>query len=161
MLPIDSAGVRIVESDPSSSDATCTIGEEPSVVIGDDETDERQWFLPPSGGRDGCRTDPSWQRTARPAKCASTDETGGHLRSMGRKGEGPGEFDDPFQLWGRGRRHAVGRRRNGALALQPLRRGGRLRAAGEPDPGVPELVGTWRRPRQRLQREFEVEVRPP
>ena len=27
------------------------------------------------------------------------DETGGHLRSMGRKGEGPGEFDDPFQLW--------------------------------------------------------------
>ena len=27
------------------------------------------------------------------------DETGGHLRLMGRKGEGPGEFDDLFQLW--------------------------------------------------------------
>ena len=27
------------------------------------------------------------------------DEAGGHLRSMGRHGEGPGEFEDPFLLW--------------------------------------------------------------
>ncbi len=97
-LPIDSAGVRIVESDPSSADATCTIGEEPSVVIGDDETDERQWFSSIQGT--GRLSDGSIVAADRATgEVRIYDETGGHLRSMGRKGEGPGEFDDLFQLW--------------------------------------------------------------
>ena len=98
MLPIDSAGVRIVESDPSSSDATCTIGEEPSVVIGDDETDERQWFSSiPGAGRLSDGSIVAADRST--GEVRIYDETGGHLRSMGGKGEGPGEFDDPFKLW--------------------------------------------------------------
>ncbi len=97
-LPIDSAGVRIVESDPSSSDATCTIDEEPSVVIGDDETDERQWFSSIQGA--GRLSDGSIVAADRATgEVRIYDETGGHLRSMGRKGEGPSEFDDLFQLW--------------------------------------------------------------
>lgn len=98
MLPIDSAGVRIAESDPSSSDATCTISEEPILVIGDDETDERQWFSYVRGA--GRLSDGSIVAADRAtAEVRIYDETGRHLRSMGRKGEGPGEFDDPFQLW--------------------------------------------------------------
>ena len=97
-LPIDSAGVRIVESDPSSSDATCTIGDEPSVVIGDDETDERQWFS--SIPRAGRLSDGSIVAADRATgEVRIYDETGGHLRSMGGMGEGPGEFDDPYELW--------------------------------------------------------------
>ena len=97
-LPIDSVGVRIVESDPSSSDATCTIGDEPSVVIGDDETDERQWFSSiPGAGRLSDGSIVAADRAT--GEVRVYDETGGHLRSMGRMGEGPGEFDDPYQLW--------------------------------------------------------------
>ncbi len=97
-LPIDSAGVRIVESDPSNSDAACTISVEPSLVIGDDENDERQWFSYIRGA--GRLSDGSIVAADRAtAEVRIYDETGRHLRSMGRKGEGPGEFDDPFQLW--------------------------------------------------------------
>ena len=97
-LPIDSVGVRIVESDPSSSDATCTIGEEPRVVIGDDETDERQWFSSiPGAGRLSDGSIVAVDRAT--GEVRIYDETGGHLRSMGGMGEGPGEFDDPNELW--------------------------------------------------------------
>ena len=97
-LPIDSVGVRIVESDPASSDATCTIGDEPSVVIGDDETDERQWFSSiPGAGRLSDGSIVAVDRAT--GEVRIYDETGGHLRSMGGMGEGPGEFDDPNELW--------------------------------------------------------------
>lgn len=97
-LSIDSLGVQIVESDPTSSDATCTISEEPTLVIGDDETDERQWFSSIQGA--GRLADGSIVAVDRvTAEVRVYDETGRHLKSMGRKGEGPGEFDDPFQLW--------------------------------------------------------------
>lgn len=97
-LAINSAGVRIVESDPSSSDATCTIDREPSVVIGDDETDEQQWFSRIRGA--GRLSDGSIVASDRvTGEVRIYDESGRHLRSMGRKGKGPGEFDDPFQLW--------------------------------------------------------------
>ena len=43
-LATDSAGIRIVHSQPMNSDATCAVSEEPTVVIGDDESDENQWF---------------------------------------------------------------------------------------------------------------------
>ena len=97
-LLIDSAGVRILESDPASSDATCTIGDEPSVVIGDDETDERQWFSSiPGAGRLSDGSIVAVDRAT--GEVRVYDGTGGHLRSMGGMGEGPGEFDDPNELW--------------------------------------------------------------
>ena len=40
----DSAGIQIVTSDPSRSDATCSLGDEPIFRIGNDESDEAQWF---------------------------------------------------------------------------------------------------------------------
>ena len=40
----DSAGIEIVTSDPSLSDAICTLGEEPIFRVGNDESDEATWF---------------------------------------------------------------------------------------------------------------------
>ena len=97
-MSIDSAGVRIVNSDPTRSDATCAIGEEPTVVIGDDERDERQWFSYIRGT--GRLSDGSIVAIDRAtAEVRIYDQTGKHLRTMGRHGEGPGEFEDPFLLW--------------------------------------------------------------
>ena len=82
MLPIDSAGVRIAESDPSSSDATCTISEEPILVIGDDETDERQWFSYVRGA--GRLSDGSIVAVDRgSAQIRVYDPDGRHLRTDG------------------------------------------------------------------------------
>lgn len=97
-LATDSAGVRIVYSDPANSGATCTIGEEPTVVIGDDENDENQWF---SSVRDAARmSDGSIAAVDQAtAEIRIYDSAGEHLRTMGRHGEGPGEFQDPYQMW--------------------------------------------------------------
>lgn len=94
----DSADIRIIYSDPASSGATCTIGEEPAVVIGDDDSDENQWF---SSVRDAARlsdgsiaaVDQAW------GEIRIYDSAGEHLHTMGRHGEGPGEFQDPYQIW--------------------------------------------------------------
>ena len=98
-LVTDSAGVRIVHSHPANSDATCTIRAEPAVVIGDDETDENQWF---SRLGDVARmSDGSIVAVDRGANQIRVyDPEGRHLRTMGRQGEGPGEFENgPFQMW--------------------------------------------------------------
>ena len=97
-IAVDSAGVRVVTSDPTASGATCTVSEEPLLVIGEDEQDERQWFSAIQGvGRlsDGSIV----VADGSSAEVRVYDGSGRHLRSMGRRGEGPGEFDDPFQLW--------------------------------------------------------------
>ena len=97
-IAVDSAGVRIVTSDPSGSDATCSIGEEPFLVIGADEEDENQWFSSIRGmGRLSDGSIAAIDRSS--AEVRIYDETGRHLRSMGRYGEGPGEFSNPFILW--------------------------------------------------------------
>ena len=97
-ISIDSAGVQIVNSDPTSSDATCTISEEPVLVIGEEEEDERHWFSYIRGM--GRLSDGSVAAVDRAtAEVRLYDEAGRHLRSMGRHGEGPGEFNDPFILW--------------------------------------------------------------
>ena len=94
----DSAGVRIVAGDPTGSDATCTISEEPVLVIGEDEEDENQWFSSIRGmGRLSDGSVVAVDRTS--AEVRVYDATGRHLRSMGRNGEGPGEFANPFVLW--------------------------------------------------------------
>ena len=90
-LAIDSAGVEIVTSDPLNSDAQCTLNEEPALSIGVLEGEEPYMF--------------NWIRGANllsdgsiammnngSGKIRIFDAGGTHLRSMGGKGEGPGEF---------------------------------------------------------------------
>ena len=85
-------------SDPLGSDATCTLSEEPVVVIGEDESDEKQWFSSVRGA--GRMSDGSLVGIdRRSAEVRVYDETGLYLRSMGGMGEGPGEFSDAFHLW--------------------------------------------------------------
>lgn len=95
---IDSSGVRIVTMDPTNSDATCRISEEPVLIIGEDEEDENQFFSSVRGmGRlsDGSIVVADY----RAAEVRIYDNTGRHLRSMGQHGEGPGEFLNPYILW--------------------------------------------------------------
>ena len=97
-VTIDTTGAVIVTSDPLSSDATCTISEEPTLVIGDNEYDDNQWFSTIRGT--GQLSDGSIVAVdRRAAEVRIFDSTGRHLRSMGRSGEGPGEFLNPFILW--------------------------------------------------------------
>ena len=44
VIAVDSAGVRVVVSDPSASDATCELGEEPLLVVGDRVDDPAHLF---------------------------------------------------------------------------------------------------------------------
>ena len=98
-LTTDSAGIRIVHSQPMNSDATCAVSEEPAVVIGDDESDENQWFS--RVGNVARMSDGSIVAVDRgSAQIRIYDPDGQHLRTMGRQGEGPGEFENgPFQMW--------------------------------------------------------------
>lgn len=97
-IAIDSAGVRIVTSHPADSDARCTVSAAPTAVVGEHEDDETQWFSAIRGaGRFSDGSIVAVDRSS--AEVRIYDETGGHLRTMGRHGEGPGEFRDPFLLW--------------------------------------------------------------
>ena len=97
-VSLDTTGAIVVTSAPLSSDATCTISEEPTLVIGDNEDDDNQWF---SSIRGIARlSDGSIAVADRfAAEVRVYDRQGRHLRSMGRSGEGPGEFRDPYRLW--------------------------------------------------------------
>ena len=94
----DSAGVEIVTSNPSLSDAVCTLGEEPTFRVGQDESDEATWFSTIRGLRrlsDGAVA--VVDRTS--AEIRIFDADGRHVRSMGRRGEGPAEFRSAWKLW--------------------------------------------------------------
>jgi len=94
----DSAGVEIVTSNPSLSDAVCTLGEEPTFRVGQDESDEATWFSTIRGVRrlsDGAVV--VVDRTS--AEIRIFDADGRHVRSMGRRGEGPAEFRSAWKLW--------------------------------------------------------------
>lgn len=98
MIAIDSAGVRIVTSDPATFTAACTLSEAPIFSVGDDESDDMQWFSSVRGvGRLSDGSVAVADRTSAEVRIFGPD--GRHLRSMGRHGEGPGEFQDPFVLW--------------------------------------------------------------
>ena len=116
VIAVDSAGVRVVVSDPSASDATCAVGEEPLLVVGDREDDPAHLFGRVVGAArlsDGsvAVVDPTVNQVR------VFDETGEHLRSLGRLGDGPGEFKNALARMGLPRRHALGRRPP-AMALQ-------------------------------------------
>lgn len=92
---VDSAGIRIVTSDPLQSDAVCSLSDQPTILVGDNEDDESQWFSWVSGV--GGLSDGSVVVAERGSgELRVYDRTGKHLRSMGRVGDGPGEFR---QLW--------------------------------------------------------------
>ena len=97
-IAIDSAGVRIVTSDPATLTEVCTLSEVPIFSVGDDESDDTQWFSSVRGvGRLADGSVAVADRTSAEVRIFAQD--GRHLRSMGRHGEGPGEFQDPFVLW--------------------------------------------------------------
>ena len=94
----DSAGVEIVTSDPSLSDAICTLGKEPIFRVGNDESSEATWFSMIRGmGRLSDGSVAVLDRVS--AEIRIFDPDGRHVRSMGRRGEGPGEFRSAWKLW--------------------------------------------------------------
>lgn len=97
-ITVDSAGVEIITSDPLRSDATCALDPEPVFAAGDDETDDAQLFTSLRGiARLSDGSVAVADRTSGEVRVFS--ETGEHLRSMGGRGEGPGEFRDPWYIW--------------------------------------------------------------
>ncbi len=97
-ITLDTTGAVVVTSAPLSSDATCIISEEPTLVVGDNEHDDNQWFSTIRGA--GRLSDGSIVVADRlAAELRIYDLEGRHLRSMGRSGEGPGEFRNPLGLW--------------------------------------------------------------
>ena len=98
IVTLDTTGAVVVTSAPLSSDATCTISEEPTLIIGDNEHNDNQWFSVIRGA--GRLSDGSIVvADRRAAEIRIYDREGRHLRSMGRLGEGPGEFRNPFGVW--------------------------------------------------------------
>lgn len=95
---VDSAGIRIVTSDPFSSAAYCALGEEPVFSVGTVEGDEPYMF-----GRiqDVARLSDGTVAVVDGSsrEVRVFDEAGVHLRSIGGRGEGPGEFRNPWLFW--------------------------------------------------------------
>lgn len=95
----DSADVRIVTSDPFNSDATCRADPEPMLTIGEEAGgDENFWFSTIRGL--GLLSDGSVaaiDRSSEEVRVFAAD--GRHLGSMGRSGEGPGEFRSAWFIW--------------------------------------------------------------
>lgn len=95
---VDSAGVQVVTSYPLDSDATCVVGEEPLLVVGDREDDPDHLFGSVTGvARLSDGSVAVADRTV--GEVRIFDATGEHLRSFGGFGDGPGEFRRPWYLW--------------------------------------------------------------
>lgn len=97
-MTTDSAGIRIVTSDPMHSDATCTLSEDPLVTIGEEGEDENLWFSRIGGT--GLLSDGSIavvDGASSELRVFSSD--GRHLWTAGGSGEGPGEFTRAWYLW--------------------------------------------------------------
>ncbi len=96
MIEVDSAGVRIVTSDPLGSDAMCALGVEPAFLVGADEDDDALWFTEVAGV--ARLSDGSVAVADRgTGQVRIFDSDARHSRTMGGRGEGPGEFRT---LWG-------------------------------------------------------------
>lgn len=97
-IAVDSAGVEIVTSDPLNSDARCTLSEEPAVSIGSLEGDDPYLFYFLRGANrlsDGSIA----VMDNGTGEIRIFSAQGEHLRSMGGKGEGPGEFRIGRFIW--------------------------------------------------------------
>ncbi len=97
-IAIDSAGVRVVTSDPRNSDAYCALGDEPTLTLGvveGEEPDMFHWVRGANRLSDGSVA--VLDNGTREVRIFGAD--GLHLRSMGGKGEGPGEFRIGRYIW--------------------------------------------------------------
>lgn len=95
---VDSAGIPIVTSDPLASDRRCMVADEPFFAVGDALGDERYEFYTLRGMArlsDGSVA----VIDRRDQRVRIFSETGEFTRSMGGRGEGPGEFRNPWFLW--------------------------------------------------------------
>lgn len=100
VIVVDSTDVRIATSDPFGSGATCPVGEDPFLVLGDREDDPAHLF----GRVDGvARLSDGSVAVAdnTVAEVRIFDETGEHVRSLGGRGDGPGEFKNASSVWAR------------------------------------------------------------
>lgn len=94
----DSAGVRIVENDLTAALPAYVIGEDALVEIGVvegaepyllDNVEAARWL---DGGSIAVALGDA-------AEVRVFDERGGHLRTYGRRGGGPGEYSHPLEVW--------------------------------------------------------------
>ncbi len=98
-LAIDSAGVELVTSDPTTSVFSCEVNAEPTLSIGGVLRDEEVLFSSVRGV--GMLSDGSIVVADRIGSdmIRIFDRTGTLVRSFGRRGEGPGEFRDPWMVY--------------------------------------------------------------
>lgn len=96
-VAVDSADVAIVTSDPLNRDERCMLGE-PIFEVGDMAGDERyELDLVRGVARLSDGSVAVADRGTAGVRIFSP--AGEYLRSMGREGEGPGEFRDPYLMW--------------------------------------------------------------
>lgn len=95
----DSAGVRIVESSGSGREtgAAWAVAAEPSVRIGGRDGEAYELFRASSAVRQSDGT--IVVANGGTGELRFYDAGGEHLRSVGRSGEGPGEFEDLQRVW--------------------------------------------------------------
>lgn len=94
----DSAGIEIVTSDPWNPEARCTLADNPTLSLGTTEGDGPHILfqvLHAARLSDGSVA----VLDGSSGEIRVFSETGEHLRSMGRRGEGPGEFRGPWLFW--------------------------------------------------------------
>ena len=94
----DSAGIEIVTSDPWNPEAHCTLADNPTLSLGAAEGDGPDILfrvLHAARLSDGSVA----VLDGSSGEIRVFGETGEHLRSMGRRGEGPGEFRGPWLFW--------------------------------------------------------------
>ena len=94
----DSAGIEIVTSDPWNPEALCSLSETPTLSLGAAEGDGPHAFfqvLHAARLSDGAVA----VLDGSSGEIRVFGEAGEHLRSMGRRGEGPGEFRGPWLFW--------------------------------------------------------------
>lgn len=98
LLAVDTTGVKVVFSDPLNSDVHCSIADEPLFAVGTDRSDPAYLFRIVGGAA----------RLSDGSVAVLENETGQvrifapdglHLRSMGTKGRGPGEFQIGKFIW--------------------------------------------------------------
>ncbi len=95
---VDSAGVSIVTSDPFAADRRCAVGEAPFFSVGDALGNERYEFYRLRGMArlsDGSVA----VIDRRDQRVRIFNQNGEFVRSMGGRGEGPGEFRNPWFMW--------------------------------------------------------------
>ena len=93
----DSSGVVIVEHDLKLRNTACSIDAAPRVSIGVEEGEE-PYMLARLGGAIRLSDGRIVLANRRTHEIRYFDSTGKWIRSSGRRGQGPGEFSDPFYI---------------------------------------------------------------